>query len=167
MPYAEVAHVKARAGFIGGAWGESTDVTTADLGHFLISVSDEIDAAIAGLGQSTPAADSVAAKALLGLNADGALLLALDATFPAAEGPQAVTALQEAVRKRYEESWKRLLEGKHPAVTAPEATDTSVLTATDFWTENPEYGQKGVQSEAEPFEPNEFIDPYVTRGEVW
>jgi hypothetical protein len=169
MPYAEVAHVKARAGFIGGAWTEQSEPATTDIEVFLQQVADELDGAVTGLGFSVPAADSVAAKALAGLNADGALLLALDATFPAEEGPSRATALQEAVRERYEAAWKLLLAGNHPATTAPGSTDEGDLAdgAASFWTSNPYYGLPGYASEADPEVVNPYLDPMPTRGQPY
>lgn len=168
-PYASIPHVKARAGHLSRAWGESTEVKDADIGIFLQGVADEIDAAIVGLGVSVPAADSTAAKALAGPNADGALILALDATFPSGEGPAAATALQEAARARYTAFWTALMAGRHPATTAPtaEAGETFPGGASDFWTENPYYGIAGYDSPAEPELANEFIDPPVRKGQVW
>lgn len=167
MAYAAVAHVKARAGFLAEAWGETTDVSVTDIQIFLQGVADEIDAAITGLGVSLPAADSLSAKALVGLNADGALLLALDATFPAGEGPAAATELQKSVQRRYEASWKALVEGKHPATTAPVVSGETGGTESDFWSNNPDYGRRGVQSPADPACPNPSLDPVVGRGEPW
>lgn len=167
MPYATVAHVKARAGFLAEAWGESTDVSDGDVAIFLQGISDEIDAAIIGRGLALPAGDSISAKALVGLNADGALLLALDATFPAGEGPAAATELQDRARKRYEAAWKALLDGKHPATTAPIASGETGGSESDFWTENPDYGRLGYASPAEPVLPNPALDPAVTRGQAW
>jgi hypothetical protein len=165
-PYATVAHVKARAGFLAEAWGEATDVSDADIGIFLGNIADELDAAITGLGQTPPTDGSTAALALVGMNADGALLLALDATFPAGEGPAAATALQESVSKRYEKAWERLLDKKHPATTAPEASGETP-EESDFWSNNPEYGLPGIVSPADPAQPNPAIDPAVVRGQVW
>ena len=169
MPYAAVEHVRARAGFLSGAWGEQTDVTNADLGVFVQQVADELNGAITGLGFTIPAEDSVAAKSLAGMNADGALLLALDATFPAGEGPAAATALQEAVRARYDAAWTLLLAGNHPATTAPGATDEGDLAdgAVSFWTENPYYGLPGYSSEADPEVVNPYLDPMPTRGQPY
>lgn len=167
MPYATVAHVKARAGFLSDAWGEETKPSTTDVAGFLADVSGEIDAAIEGLGFSPPEEGSVPATALRGLNADGALLLALDATFPAGEGPAAATALQEAVRERYNLAWAALLSGKLAAVAAIEATtgDSTVPSATDFWEENPDYGLVPRNLTDDPLgNPNPSLDPSVYRG---
>lgn len=169
MPYAEVAHVKARAGFIGGAWTEQSEPALADVAVFVQQVADELDGAITGLGFTVPTAGSIGAKSLAGMNADGALLLALDATFPAGEGPAAATALQEAVRARYEAAWTLLLAGNHPATTAPGSTDEGDLAdgATSFWTENPYYGLPGYASDADPEVVNPAIDPMPTRGQLY
>ncbi len=169
MPYAEFAHVKARAGYLSGAWDEQSKPSDTDVTGFLSDIAGEIDAAIIGLGIAAPTEGSAAAKALLGMNADGALMLALDATFPAGEGPSAATELQSRLASRYDKAWERLLSGKHPATTAPEATDEggNDQGASSFWTENPEYGLLGVSSEADPAYPNPAIDPVVVRGQVW
>jgi len=161
--YAAVAHVKARAGHLARAWGESTEPSDADIEGFLADVAGEIDAALAGLGFSLPLS-ATSAVALRGMNADGALLLALDATWPSGEGPSAATELQKAVRSRYEKSWDRLLDGKHPATTAVEIESDPALAATDFWQENPDYGLPGSGWFPPERDPNAALDPAVLRG---
>lgn len=163
MPYAAVAHLKARAGYLAEAWGEQTDVSDADLAIFIQDVAAEIDAAIVGLGVDIPASGSTSAKALVGLNADGALLLALDATFPAGEGPAAATELQRSVRERYNVAMKRLLDGDHPATTVVTSGATGSPSASDFWSNEPDYGRP----EVEPVNPNPALDPAVARGQAW
>jgi hypothetical protein len=165
VPYAALAHVKARAGFLAEAWGEATDVSDADIAIFIQGIADEIDAAISGLGYDVPEADSLSAKALVGLNADGALLLALDATFPAGEGPAAATELQKAVRARYNLAWLALLGGTHPATTVVVGTGAVAGTESDFWANNPDYGRPGYSSPADPAYPSQYLDPVVGRGD--
>jgi hypothetical protein len=165
MAYAEVAHMRARAGYLADAWTEESRPSTTDLSVFLEDVAAELNAAIGGLGLDVPDAGSPAALALRGMNADGALLLALDATFPAGEGPEAATALQAAIRARYDAAWALLREGKLAAVAAISADDPEALFATDFWTENPDYGQEPRGVTTDPFGcPNVALDPAVYRG---
>ena len=162
-PYAEIAHVKARAGPLARAWGEDTEPSDADLGVFLANIASEIDGALVGLGFSLPVGDT-SSSALTGMNADGALLLALDATWPAGEGPSAATALAAAVRARYDRSWELLLAGRHPASIAIEIESDPALAATDFWQENEDYGLAGSEWFPPARDPNPALDPHVLRG---
>lgn len=165
MAYAEVAHMRARAGYLADAWTEESRPSTTDLAVFLSDVSSEIDAALTGLGLDPPDADTTGALALRGINADGALLLALDATFPAGEGPAAATELQKAIRARYDTSWALLLAGKLAAVVAIQAGTPDVLAASDFWSRNPTYGTEPWPDPEDPYKsPNPALDPAVYRG---
>jgi hypothetical protein len=161
--YADASHVKARAGYLGGAWTEESEPAFQDLDGFVREVADEINAAISGLGYTLPTDGSAAALALRGMNADGALLIALDATYPAGDGPQAATQLQERIERRYEKAWERLLAGQHPATTVSEVSDSAAAGATDFWQENPDYGLVPADVEDVVY-PNPYLDPAIWRG---
>ena len=86
MSYATTADVKARAGTLAKAWSNDSDVSDGDLERFVDQTSDELDAAIGGIGYTVPITDTVAVGALVGPNADFALLLAIDATWPGSTG---------------------------------------------------------------------------------
>lgn len=133
MAYADLPAVKGRAGRLSSAWGEHTKPSNTDITGFLTDVAAEIDGLISGRGLSPPEAGSAGALALRGLNADGALLLALEATFPESEGPAAAEDEIRRVRKRYEKGWDALVEGKHAAVTLLESTGAGP-SASSAWT---------------------------------
>lgn len=133
---------------------------------FVAEIDGFVRSVFSGLGLAAPADDSEAGLALRGLVADGALLLALDATYPAGEGPAAATELQERAAARYAASLALLLSGKHPAVLSVEATtgETAVPSATDFWSENPLYGLIPRELNDETWWSNPHLDPTVGRG---
>lgn len=68
--------------------------------QFLEQVASVIDAHLSSLGVPVPVGGTSAA-ALEGLNADGALVLALEATWPGGTAPDAATAILEGARSRY------------------------------------------------------------------
>jgi hypothetical protein len=137
--YATLADVKARAGVIGDAWGPATTPSDSEITSFLDNVADEVSALIESHGLTAPAAGTDSAKALVNLNANGALVLALEAAFPDQDGPSSPPAIYDRVSKRFEGEMKLLLSGKHPALTLLES-GSAAPTASSFWSDEPEYG---------------------------
>lgn len=138
MAYADAAAVTARAGRIAAAWDDQSAPSLGDIDLFTQEVGGTIDSALAGRGLTSPAVGSSAALALAGLNADGALVLALEATFPAGV-PENAQALLDGARARYAAGMTAIANGSHAAVKALEAGGGSP-SATAFWVEEPEYG---------------------------
>lgn len=126
------------------AWTDETDPDLGDLDGFLSDVADELDGAIVARGFSLPVSD-VAGGALLGVNADGALLLALTATFVGKAARDAVSELVDAVTARYEAAWDAIRAGTHPAIAVLEGA-VGAPGAADFWSTEPGYGVLGSTS---------------------
>lgn len=141
MAYAELAAVTRRAGVLSGAWGDNTDVSTQDVQEMLEEVAGDIDAVLSGLGFAVPVTNEVAARSLANLNADGALLIALEATFPETESNRAASAMLADVRSRYEDGMKALAAKTYPAVVAlTEATTGSASPeASSLWDDPPQW----------------------------
>jgi hypothetical protein len=164
VAYAEISDVKGRGGRLSPAWSASSTPADFDLQRFIDDVAGEIDAVVQGAGFTAPAT-GLAASALRGLNADGALLLALQATFPAGEGPAAAQEILRATEERYRASWERLIAGTHPAIIVLETdVGVGVLNASSFWTDEPDYGQEPYE---ERLEINPWLQPEFERGMKW
>ena len=146
MPYADLAAVLGRAGRLAPAWSDASEPNYADIENFLVDVAGEIDAILAARGFDVPAAGA-AEQALVGVNADGALLLALEGTFSGETGPTAAAGLVASVGARYRAAMTALEKGTHAAVSALEAAG-GTLGSTDFWTENPDYPTEADVAEA-------------------
>lgn len=99
--YAGVGDLKARAGRLAAAWTDDSVPSEGDLEQFLEQVAAQIDGGLAAAGVTVPVTDTAAAAALQSLNVDGALILALEATWPGASGPQGVAELLAGARLRY------------------------------------------------------------------
>lgn len=141
MSYAGLPDLLARAGKLRDAWDEDTDPSTTDLSAFLQTTSDELDARIGAYGFTLPVTDTVAQAALVGVNADFALLLAISSTWPGNGGPQAAKDLADQVQKRVDEYQAALDSGSLPALLYLGAlgsggtdTDASGSGAASFWT---------------------------------
>ncbi len=162
MAYADAGDVKARAGRLQAAWGSSTTPSDTDLAGFLTDTAAEIDAVLAGRGLAAPATGGAAA-ALLGLNADAALVLALEATFPDEEGPGSAKGILAAARARAAAGMQALAEGTHPATRLLEAA-ADAPAASDFWSDEPTYGQD--VTAAERLALNPYLQPEFERGQA-
>ena len=136
MAYAELADLKARAGRLAGAWDESTSPSDTDLRGFLDATAGEIDAAVAARGFPTPVSDVTAAKGLLNVNADMALLLALRATWPGGSGPTQVRELISDVEARVADYRKGLVDGTLMTLLLLAAQSGAEMEggSADFWT---------------------------------
>jgi hypothetical protein len=82
VAYATLADLKARAGALAQAWYDGSDPSDTDIQVLLDQVSDELDVFYGGAGYDVPLQDPIAQRGLVSINADKALLLALDATYP-------------------------------------------------------------------------------------
>jgi hypothetical protein len=138
VAYATLEQVIARAGALSSAWDDNSLPSLGDIVQFLADVSSEIDALLGARGLTAPAG-STAALALAPLNADGALVVALQATFPETRGPAAATQTIAGAQARYEEGMAALLDGSHPALALLEAGNVAAR-ASSFWENEPLYG---------------------------
>jgi hypothetical protein len=137
--YASLSAVKARAGQLASGWTATSKPSDDDIEGFLADVAAELDALIGARGYAAPTAGSPAALALRNVNADGALVLALEATYPETSGPAAAGKTLDEARKRYEAAWGKIAEGKHPAFALLESAGASP-SASSFWQSEPEFG---------------------------
>jgi hypothetical protein len=134
--YADVDDVLARAGVLAPAWDDSTTPGTAEIEAFLRQTAGEIDAGIAGLGYATPIDDPVAVEALKGYNADKALLLAIDATWPGSSARDDIADFRTALAARVNAADQALAEGKLVAVLVLRSGDQMDTGAANFWDED-------------------------------
>lgn len=134
MAYAELSDLKARAGVIAQAWGDNTQPKDADLERILQQVASELDMFIGGAGYSVPLQDPVAIAALVAINADKALLVAIDGTYPGDKSN--VTELRSSVKARVEAYDKAIASGDAAILLYLGQTASGQFEggATDFWT---------------------------------
>lgn len=134
MAYATFADLKARAGSLGQAWSESSDPSTTDIERILDQVSGELDLFIAGAGYDVPLSDPVGEQALVSVNVDKALLIALDATYV---GDAAnVKDFRASVKARVDAYDKAMEKGSAPILVylGQQASGGWEGGAADFWT---------------------------------
>lgn len=134
MSYATIADLKSRAGALGQAWHDNSEPTLTDVERLLDQVAGELDAFFGGSGYSVPLQDPVAQAALVGVNADKALLLAIDATYG---GDHAnVKELRASVKARVDAYDKAMADGKDDVLLYLGQTSEGAMKggATDFWT---------------------------------
>jgi hypothetical protein len=131
--YATLADVKARAGAVGQAWYDTSAPSATDVERLIDQVAGELNAYIAGEGYDTTSLDDTAKNSLTGVNADKALLLALDATYA---GDNSITELRASVKARVDAYDKAMEVGDMPALLYLSATGAGAQQggASDFWT---------------------------------
>jgi len=160
VAYANLSAVTARAGALARAWTAESAPSFSDIEGFLDDVAAEIDALVAARGLTPPLAGSAAANALRGVNADGALVLALEATYPETSGPSSAAKTLDDARRRYEQAVEALTTGTHPAVAVLEAS-ADAPSATSFWQQEPGYGQQTPTTD----DLNPYTAPAFARGQ--
>lgn len=138
MAYATSADVVARAGALSAAWTDTSIPSLDDLDTFCSDVAAEIDGYLGGRGLTTPA-EGAAAAALKSVNADGALVLGLTASYPEGAGPASASKVIDDAQARYEAAKEAIADGTHPAVTLLEAGNVG-NRASSFWENEPLYG---------------------------
>lgn len=159
MAYADLAALKARAGALANAWTATSNPDDDQVSGFLDDVAAEIDALLVARGATPPVAGTAGAGALRNINADGALLLALEATYPEGSGPSSASSLIDTVRARWEEARGELLAGTLPALALLESA-SSAPHASSFWeNEGDSFGQSSVQDSRDR-------NPFVSAGPV-
>lgn len=156
MAYANVTDLDARA----GAVLSSSDPGLQD---HLDAVAAEIDGVLATNGYAVPLENPVAHGALLGVNIDGALVLALEAKYP--NGGPGVQVLLEGARKRYERAWAQLEDGTHPALgtLSEDGSGAAVLEGSSFQVEEPNYTPDPLRPWLGPL-PNPYMTPEIHSG---
>lgn len=172
MAYADLAAVKARAGALSRAWTANSTPSNADITTFLDDVAAELDAYLTARGLAPPAPGSAAANALRNVNAYGALVMALEATYPEGAGPASASKEIDDARKQYDKAVEAIIAGKHPAVGLLEATTASAPSASSLWSKEPGYGlplgvpTQPAQYPGQPVEDlNPFLAPQIGRGQ--
>lgn len=165
MAYADVADIQARAGALASAWTAGSTPSTSDLATFLDDVAAEIDAYLGGLGLAAPATGAAAA-ALKGVNVAGALLIALEASYPEGEGPASASKQIDDLRTAYTAAVEAIVDGTHPAVRLLEAGNVQDR-ASSFWENEPYYGIFPYDPNLDPLAPdaNPHTAPTVARGQ--
>lgn len=169
MAYAEVGDVLARAGRLSTAWDDETTPSLTDLERFLGQAADTLDAALASLGIGIPLTDALAIRALLPLNADMALLTAIDATWPGGRGGDDVKEARDGAKDRVDRALAAFVDEKrrYPVVAyllgLLEGGDV-VHDALNFWDEESDYGVLGSSSVAEAATVSPYVLPGFQRG---
>lgn len=165
MAYAVLSDVQARAGALSAAWTAGSKPSTGDITGFLTNVAAEIDGYLGARDLGTPATGPAAA-ALVGVNADGALILALEATFPEGQGVASAGKTLDDARARYDAAMQELLDGTHSAVVLLEAGNVQ-SRASSFWENEPLYGIFPFDPSLDPLSPdaNPNTAPSVARGQ--
>lgn len=164
MAYATVHACTGRAGGVGGFFTDTSDPDLADLERFLVQTAGMIDAALIARGHAVPVTDATGLAVLEGVNADGALAIALPAAYPATGvRPDSVSALIEEVTKRWESALAAIADGSHLVVQMldQQASGDAGATGTGFWIEEPDYGVLGSRSRSEYLE-HPGIQPRVS-----
>lgn len=164
MAYAALADIQARAGALSAAWTAGSKPSTADIATFCGDVAGEIDAILGGRGLQTPAVGN-AALALKNVNAAGALLLALPATYPEGSGPASASKFIDDLRVGFEAEMLELREGTHSAIVLLEQGNVD-SRASSFWEVEPLYGIFPYDPRLDPLSPdaNPYTAPTVARG---
>lgn len=167
--YASFGEVMARGGgLLQSVEDEGTVPTTGQIAAWCTQASREADSIIRARGQAVPV-EGTAATALIGVVADHALVLAVEARFPG--GGQGVDPLLDDARARRDSGWASLRDGTHPVFGELEALaddaggDSGEGGASSFWTEEPGYTPDPRQTwTSEDGAPNPYIEPGIHSG---
>jgi hypothetical protein len=138
IAYATPDDVNARAGRLRASFGLNGAPGDDEIRNFLDDVAGDIDMLLAAKLISIPLADPPeGVSALRAINADGALIIALAATFPSDVADTPAARVMAEAKARFDTAMRRLEDGTHPLVQFL-STGTS-KDAADFWSENPQY----------------------------
>lgn len=169
--YASVLDVKALGGFLSDAWTQSSPVSERDLETFLALASGDIDVALAVAGATLPLTDPLPIAALRSLAADGALVRALDATWPKSLPAGALEIRTNAI-KRFEDALRALEDGSSSIIAIIEQSQGAISgVASSLWTSEPAYGLYGWVNgvwigSTDPADWNPNLAPNVARADV-
>ncbi len=161
MPYAERQLVLSRAGRLSAAWDENTHPGYPDIDVHLATVAAELDASFAARGIATPYS-AVVQAALEGVNADGALVLMIEGSWPGGKGNEETSAIYNAAKARYMGARTAISAGTFEAiVVAVGQAGGGGEDADNFWSAEPNYGRINV---LERIELNPWLQPTAGRG---
>jgi hypothetical protein len=166
VAYAALGDVQARAGALSGRVDGQLEAVDRRHHHVPDDVAAEIDAALAGRGLAITDPASPAGKALKNVNALGALVLALQATYPEGSGPSSASKAIDDARGEFDGLMASIMDGTHPAVRSLEA-GTATTRATSFWEQEPYYGEFPFDPRLDPLSPdaNPNTAPAFARGQ--
>jgi hypothetical protein len=137
--YADLNSLRARAGRLAAAWTDETDPDAADLERFLAECSATLDLELGGHGIITPVDDPNAMVVLGGMAADGALVMAIEATWPG-DRPADVGSLLDGARTRWEAALAGIRDGTNAVVSFLVASGEELpVLSSCFWVEEPFY----------------------------
>lgn len=143
MAYAGSQNVVARSGGLLVGLSPTTTPSLADVNGWLDEVGALIDGMVNGAnGFAIPVVSTDAVAALAGVNADGALVLALSAKFPGDSAGPATSGVKKDAQRRFDKAMSDLQTGDHPAVLILQAAATGVSAqqlAGSNATDNPGY----------------------------
>jgi len=167
--YASVLDVKALAGVLSRAWTPTSTPSESDLRVYLELAAGDIDVALSLAGAALPLVDPLTIAALRSLSADGALVRAIDATWPRDQTGQ-IMALRADALARWTLGIKALEDGTSPIVDL--IASDSGDQASSLWTSEPEYGYCGWWNgtfylPADPADRNPNLAPTNTRAETF
>lgn len=169
--YASVSDVKALAGFLSNAWTQASDVSERDIETFLALASGDIDVALTVAGATLPLTEPVTLAALRSLAADGALVRALDATWPKALPAGALEIRTNAI-ERFRDALKALEDGSSSIIAIIEQSQGAISgVASSLWIAEPAYGLYGWvggvwMGSLDPADYNPNMAPNVARADV-
>lgn len=169
--YASVLDVKALAGFLSDAWTQTSPVSERSIETFLALASGDIDVALAVAGATLPLLDPLPIAALRSLAADGALVRALDATWPK-QLPAGALEIRTNAIKRFEDALRALEDGSSGIIALIEQSAAAISgVASSLWTSEPAYGLYGWVNgvwvgSMDPADWNPNLAPNVARADV-
>lgn len=159
MAYASLSDVQARAGGIRRAWTATSMPSLDDIQGFLDQAAADLDLLLGARGVSTPLTGD-SALSLVSPNADRALVLALDATYPGGgAAPSDVTRLHDDAEARWEATLASLRDGSHPVILAELLIEPPA--AASLWSSEPFYDPNSAAI-AGTF--NRHLDPVIRRA---
>lgn len=146
--YADLNALLARAGRLAPAWSRDTDPDLADLERWLAECSATLDVELGAKGVGLPVDDEAVISMLGGIAADGALALALEATWPGPDAPADAAKLLEGARGRWEAALASIRDGTSAAlgflVVEGEGVESK---STSFWIAEPQYPLSAVPAD--------------------
>lgn len=169
--YASPLDVKALAGFLSTAWTQSSDVSDRDLSTFLAFACGDIDVALAIAGAALPLTDPVPIAALRPLAADGALVRALDATWPKSL-PSGALELRTNALARFAAGLRALEDGTSSVIELIQQGGGAIAgVASSLWTDEAAYGLYGWVNgiwygSLDPADYNPNLAPTFARADV-
>lgn len=162
--YGDLSVFRARAGRLADAWSDTTDPDEADLLGFLAEAAATLDMEIGARGLAVPVTDAGAVLVLAGLESDGALTMAIPATWPGGM-PDEASGLLAGARSRWDSAIAAIRDGSLSVVAylSSQGEDAGP-GATAMWVEDPDYPLEGSAGYAEDIA-NPLAAPTAYRGQ--